>query len=59
VVAGYFGKKGEATPGPRAWAVEITAAENADPDKYRVEGVIPGVIENVCGAIPSQTKPKQ
>lgn len=54
----YFGKKGETTPGPRALALEITAAENVDPEKYRVEGVVLGLIEKVCG-VSSQSKPKQ
>lgn len=44
----YFGERGEETPGPRQIAIEMQVAERQDPDKYHVEGVILGVIDNAC-----------
>lgn len=44
----YFGQKGVETPGPREIAVEMGAAENLDPLKYHVEGVILGSAEKAC-----------
>jgi hypothetical protein len=52
----YFGTRGVETPGPREIAIEMGVAENMDPTKYHVEGVILGVTDKVCG--PSAMKPK-
>jgi hypothetical protein len=54
----YYGKRGAETAGPRAIAIEIGVAENLDPDKYHVEGVILGVTDKACPATAAQTKPK-
>ncbi len=52
----YFGKKGMETPGPREITVEMTAADNLDPDRYQAEGVIMGVVEKACPATPAKPK---
>jgi hypothetical protein len=44
----YFGKRGEETAGPRELAVEIGVAEQRDPEKYHVEGVILGLTDKMC-----------
>ena len=46
----YFGKAGVETPGPREISIEMGVAENLDPVKYHVEGVILGVTDKACPA---------
>jgi hypothetical protein len=54
----YFAHKNVETPGPRQLAVELGVAENLDPEKYHVEGVILGLTDKVCGNAPATSKPK-
>lgn len=55
----YYGTPGKPTPGPRAIALEIAVAEQADADKYDVEGVILGVTDQACNAQSSNGRPLQ
>ena len=52
----FFGKRGEDTPGPKELPIQIAIAEQRDPDRLYIEGVILGTIEKACPASP---KPKQ
>jgi hypothetical protein len=51
----FFGQHGEETPGPREIALQIGIAEQRDPDRFLVEGVILGTVEKAC---PASAKPK-
>lgn len=49
----YFGP-GDA-PGPRQLTLELSVAEDLDPEKYHVEAIILGLTDKVCGS-PASTR---